>query len=701
MATLEKIRSKSAILFTVIILALLAFILGDFFNSSRSLTGPGNTAAKVGGQKIDIHEFNQRVEERRQAMQQQAEAYGQSPDIDIANLQTQVMNEMIFEALLNEGIDKMGIKVTDKELEKAMGRNNPLPFVVQMAQAYGFESPAQFYDVVSNPQQFGLQPEQAAQLKNAWVEFTNSVRKNMLQQKYMSLLQGVLATNNLDARSFYDENASTSKIAYARLPLSTLNDSTVTVSSEELRALYEERKGRYALVEETRPIDYIQVRIEPSKEDQLKAQKAVEDALQGLKTQDGIEAVDGSAEFVVVRNGAPLNGLPAEVKGRIDSLKTAKVLMLSQTPTRYSIAKLIDTYTDVDTVKIDQLVILGNAAKRDSVLKLVEGGANIDSLIAKNLIAQKQVDQKVYVPSAGALAETLKTAALNQYVIPETAVGENGGQEYGIALKVTQRAEPVTFYDVALITYDVDPSTATINKMKSDLQAFVNANNTPELFAENAAKAGYHVRPDKITPSSVRVSDVKNSRGAAKWVMNAKKGEVSDVFGGKESGSFIVMAVKDIYKGDYVPATDPDLGRELTSIARNRKKGDKLVAEYSGKAKDLQGYSTLMKAQVDTTEVTFGQNNVKGIMGPASKLIAKTSAAKPGTLIQPFATDDAVYVVQVISVDKNPIEFDPVNDANIFSQKMGSMRLLNGPNLFNILLGRNKITNNLQKFYND
>ena len=71
MATLEKIRNKSALLFTIIIVALLAFILGDFFNSSRSLFGPGTAAAKVAGEQIDIQEFNRRVEERHQAMQQQ------------------------------------------------------------------------------------------------------------------------------------------------------------------------------------------------------------------------------------------------------------------------------------------------------------------------------------------------------------------------------------------------------------------------------------------------------------------------------------------------------------------------------------------------------------------------------------------------------------------------------------------------------
>ena len=57
MAVLEKIRSKSVLLFTIIIVALLAFILGDFFNSGRSLFGPGDTVAKANGAKVKLQDY--------------------------------------------------------------------------------------------------------------------------------------------------------------------------------------------------------------------------------------------------------------------------------------------------------------------------------------------------------------------------------------------------------------------------------------------------------------------------------------------------------------------------------------------------------------------------------------------------------------------------------------------------------------------
>ena len=57
MATLEKIRSKSVLLLIIIGVALLAFVIGDFFTSGRTLFGTGTTVAKVNGKSIDIQEF--------------------------------------------------------------------------------------------------------------------------------------------------------------------------------------------------------------------------------------------------------------------------------------------------------------------------------------------------------------------------------------------------------------------------------------------------------------------------------------------------------------------------------------------------------------------------------------------------------------------------------------------------------------------
>ena len=118
MAALEKIRSKAVLLVVFIGVALLAFILTDFLNSGRAFFGDGNTVAKVGNTKIDAMDFQRRYEIVSQQMQ------SNRSNIDGAMLQSEVMNQMIQEILLNDELDALDINVSDVEITEAIIGNN-------------------------------------------------------------------------------------------------------------------------------------------------------------------------------------------------------------------------------------------------------------------------------------------------------------------------------------------------------------------------------------------------------------------------------------------------------------------------------------------------------------------------------------------------------------------------------------------------
>ena len=178
MATLEKIRSKSVILFTVIIVALLAFILGDAFTSSRSFFGPGTTAAEISDRKIDIQEFNRQVEQQREALQQQG-----MTNVDHAAIQNQVLQQMLFKEVLDKEIEKLGITVTDSELSDAMTGANPLATVTQTVRQMGFPDAASFYDYAFNPAKYNVPSNYAPQLQAMWINLENQVAEQLRQQK--------------------------------------------------------------------------------------------------------------------------------------------------------------------------------------------------------------------------------------------------------------------------------------------------------------------------------------------------------------------------------------------------------------------------------------------------------------------------------------------------------------------------------------
>ena len=75
MATLEKIRSKSVLLFVIIIVALLAFILGDFLTSGRTYFGHPTTVAKAGGVTVEYQDYQKRITELGEQLRNQGRDY--------------------------------------------------------------------------------------------------------------------------------------------------------------------------------------------------------------------------------------------------------------------------------------------------------------------------------------------------------------------------------------------------------------------------------------------------------------------------------------------------------------------------------------------------------------------------------------------------------------------------------------------------
>ena len=125
MATLEKIRSKSVLLFVIIIVALLAFILGDFLTSGRTYFGSGTTMAKAGSAKVDYHDYQNRMEQLNEQQRNQQ----QTPDND--EMSQQVLRQILFEKMLEQEYSDLGITVTDSEITEAMTGAVPHPAAQQ------------------------------------------------------------------------------------------------------------------------------------------------------------------------------------------------------------------------------------------------------------------------------------------------------------------------------------------------------------------------------------------------------------------------------------------------------------------------------------------------------------------------------------------------------------------------------------------
>lgn len=685
MSALEQIRQRPILIISILGIALLLFIL-TAVDRPGELFSDNHTVAEVGGKKIDYMEFQRRVEQQSEQMRNQGYA-----NIDNARIQTMVLQQMINEALLTQEFEDLGLVVTDNELSKAMIGETPHPMVSRMVQQWGFPSAQVLYDYAYNPQKYGLDPAQSQQLQQAWQSLEQDTEKMLLSQKFSSLFTGALPANKLDAKAYYDDNATTSTIAYVRKDYSTLADDDFKPTDADIEAIYNEEKNRFRIDENQFVIDYITVDIVPSKADLDLAAADVNKALAKLKTTEGTEALAGNSKFYVNRVSSPKSKLAPALSRALDKLTADTVAQVSFFDNKYTLAKLLSVTEDTDSVLLDMAVFAEGAAA-DSVLNSLNTGAKPADL-GEKLIAQSQDSVWVSLvdPQLALVKDDIANAQTGTYFMSKN--------NPGVAMKVRSRKAPVAVYEIAEITYDVIPSSATVNKLNSDFRKFLETNNTPEKFAAEAPKAGYNVMEGLVTPSTLSVNNLPESRNAAKWTIDNKKGNVSGVFTDDSDSRLMAVAIKEVFKGDYIPSSYSRVRTYLEDKARNRMKGEKLVADFKGKASNVAGFASLMKATVDTTQVTFGQPMVRNFPPYESALNANVAVAKKGQFVGPVALNNSVVVFEVVNVNNQGRPFDFQNDAMVFNQREGATALQNS--MSGILLGNKKVKNRIQKFYSD
>ena len=680
MATLEKIRSKSVLLFTVIIVALLAFILGDFFNSGRSLFGNGTTVAKIGDNEIDVQLYQQRLNEANQQMQ----AQGQQQDPEM--MQAQVLQQMLFESMMNEEINALGIVVTDKELADFIALN---------------PQTAQIIDAIKNPGKYNLTPEVAEQLKSQLASLERETETQIKDFIYGYMFNGLLAANELDAKEAYNAVNQKFIVSFTSKELASLPDDKFPVSDDEIKAEWNKNKGVYALENEMRTIDFFSVLLNPSAIDNANADKIVKDAVAALNNCNGVEAIAADVNFNIKnKTYAPSQIKDLQLKNFVDSAKVGQAGIVSKLDKTYSIAKILSSKTEMDSINIS-VIQVADTTVFDSIMKAINGGAKASSFISKN-------DQNTKTQGADSVWIQLSTpntdpnlkakllkATAGQKIVVDTVVNNDRLQAIYVVNKTTPA---VKISEVAEITYVVEPSQKTIDDINGKLNEFLAKNTTAEEFAKNAAEAGYSITSARIDATTSLINGfIPETRNVVKWAMNADKGAVSTPFTNRDNDRLIVAAVTGIYN-DYMTVEDQSIKNALTEIVRNNKKAESIINDFNSKgAKDLAGYTALTGDTITNASVTFSNTSVNTLGNNEYAFIGKICAGQKGQLFAPFKTNKAVVVAQItdITTEGRPYNFKEYSEH--YKQIFGAGTLLR--NMFGILKGNDTFESKLLDFY--
>ena len=143
--------------------------------------------------------------------------------------------------MLESQFKELGVAVCPEELFDMVQGNDPHPQVKQ-----AFTDPNTGVFNPSKVLQFLKSLEtMPAENKNQWLLFEDGIQKERVASKYNNLLtKGLYATTSMAKRAYKEQNEQRN-IKFVAKRYVSVNDSTITVTSEELQAYYDERSEEH------------------------------------------------------------------------------------------------------------------------------------------------------------------------------------------------------------------------------------------------------------------------------------------------------------------------------------------------------------------------------------------------------------------------------------------------------------------------
>ena len=682
MATLQTIRSKGPLLVVVIGLALFAFIAGDAWKVLQPHQGKQDVG-EINGKTLTAQEYQKMVDEYAEVIKL-TQGLNSLNDDQLTQVKDQVWQSYVNNQLIAAEAKKLGLTVSDAEIQAIIEEGtHPLlmqtPFRNPQTGAFDKDMLKKFlvdYANLGKSQMPAQYVEYYQKMGAFWNFIEKTLRQTALAEKYQNLLAKSLISNPVSAEDAFASRTNQTDVLLAAVPYSSINDSTITVSNEEIKALYNKKKETFEQPVETRNIKYIDVLVTPSDEDRKEVLDEVTEYSTQLANVADMSTFVRSTNSVVPFSEVVVNKtvLPNDIVARLDSVKLGEVYgpYYNQADDSYNAFRILAKQTAPDSIQFRQIQVYADteaktATLADSIYNALKGGADFAELA--KIYGQTGEANWVNAQSwEGASLDTDNATLINKLI--SQPVDELANLKVGQAnliLQVTAKKAMKDKYKVAVIKRPVEFSKETYNKAYNKFSQFVAQNTTIKDLEKNAEEAGYSVTPRSNFRSDEHyVGGVKSTREALKWVFSAKPGEVSPLYECGENDHLMVVALEAINPEGYVNINK--VSDMLRSEVLRDKKAEKIMEQ-------MKGFNSL--AQVKSMKDAIS-DSVKHVTFNAPAFIAVTRASEPAIsayasktevnkVSAPIKGNAGVYMIQVYNKEKSSEKFDAKKEETALS----------------------------------
>jgi peptidyl-prolyl cis-trans isomerase D len=680
MSVIQRIRDKGAwIVFGVIALALVAFILQDGVRRGGSVFSNNDVLGKVNGETINRLDFEQKLT-----------MYGKGQERE--QLIGQLWGQEVNRLLLKQEYDKLGLVITPKELSDILfSENSPLrrEFTDPQTGIFDIEKAKAAFAQVKKSKN----AEQQAMIIQGYIE---PAIQQALQQKYQNLLQHVLYAPKWLIEKQQADNNQVAGASFVYVPYTSVLDSTIKVSDDEIIAYAKKHKKEYEREDETRGFAYVTFDASPSAADslatinQLSALKSEFATSQNMKeffakNTSESQFYDGyiSRKEIKQKNIDSITKIPVGgIYGPYldgNSFVLAKVIGVKQLPDSAKVRHILISTHQPDQQTGTLMQVRDDSAARklmDTVEMELRSGKSFDSVCLKYSEDGSKTKGGVY--------DYFTTARMvpefNEFSF-EKPVGSKGviKTEYGYHyVEVLGQKGSGPAYKIAYLARSINVSNETDAAANNAAAQFAATSRNKKTFEENLLKLNKQsLQSGDLKENDYSVMGLGSSRQIVRWLYEHSVGDVSDQ-SFRVADKYVITMVTSVIKAGLPPA---GILRPMIEVLVKNEKKAKQIIDTKFKSNTLEAVAATAGVQVQKADsILFSNPFIPGVGNEPKFSGAAFNTALKGKVSEPIVGLNGVFALRVENISAKPGTETPesIKQSLLEQQRMILMRGVEG-----------------------
>lgn len=641
MAVLSKIRQRTGLLIIVIGFCLLAFLVGDAFQSG-SFSG-SNEIGSVNGTDIQTQEFLQKVSF--------AEKQGQG----VSNTQAfnSTWEQEVRSLILSEEFEKLGLKIGDQQLINIIKQNPNLAQNPQFLNAAGLFDENKFKESLKSLKNA---PNQDQWLQ--WKAFETNIEKYTMEQMYNTMIKSGVYTTKAEGKLAYNLENDKVDFDYVMVPFTSINDDQVKITDAEIIDFMKKSPKKYKS-ENTTSIDFVVFENKPSKEDEL----AMSSKINEIRTK--FDSVVNVGAFVNENSDVKFDStylakkdLPLEFQEQLFNLPIGGVFGPYVFNGSQCISRMMGRKANA-SAKASHILLAYKGAPQSNATRTKEEAQTLaNSLLAQvkanpdsfAMLAMTNTDDSGSKNTGGEydnITPGQMVGPFNDFVF-NNSIGTLGIVEtdFGFhVMKVTGKYDAVLMGTVA---QKIQPSDATIDATYNKASQFESDALENNDFAALAKKSTVEVvSANNIKAYDEYIQGIGSQREIVRWASNSDT-DINSVKRFETTQGFVIAKLKD--KNETGLLAIESAKQSVEPLLKNKKKAELIKKKMSGNSLEAVAKSSGATV-IPATGIALKTPVIPNI-GNEPKVVGKAFNLASGKTSELIEGNSGMYMIKAKAVTK-------------------------------------------------